>query len=271
MRFLPVFLGLAVIAYASAKAMTWLNLRLVLLLPTNGPGGLAGHHLQAMVLWHMAMSRLFLIPAAVVEALAAGMIAHRAVAYWREDPIALRADAVAAARSFLPLAAIALLWLVLTFLPVLPGWFRSPPHPSHLPPGLLGYVLYEYVYWHPFLTIGSVLLVGLGILWCAAIPATVIEGLGPLAALRRSITLTRGNRLRVLILWLIYAIAAALLTRGLAEFTAEAALLSTIGWMLSMIVVAVGNAAIYAEARGKFIPRSDATAPPPTAPSPRCS
>jgi hypothetical protein len=277
-RSLLLFVGLGIIAYAAVRASMLVGRRLLPFAGFHGATDWSGR--MTVTLLTLLGLRIIAVPAAVIRALAGAMIVHRAVALWRGAALSLRADAAAAGRAFWAVAGIALVWIVLGVLPYLPDWFRKPPitfidYPNWMPKWLQS-VIYEYVLWHPFITIGSIVLLIAGILWCLAIPVAVVEGCGPIASLRRSMQLTKGHRLRIFGLWLLYTAFSVGATAGCNFLIATDApamphprwslLASSVPWLLPFILMAVGTAAIYAEARRIEVATSpsSATAPQPT-------
>lgn len=99
------------------------------------------------------------------------------------------------------------------------------------------------------------------LVWAVAVPAQVVEDRGVFGAFSRSADLTRGHRLSILLLlvvWLIVAMVIGVLTSALAATLSLTlsdnvmlvqALVSPIGSSISAVISATGVAALYAELR----------------------
>jgi hypothetical protein len=81
-----------------------------------------------------------------------------------------------------------------------------------------------------FLVPGGILMV----CWAVVVPVCVVEGLGPTKSLSRSTSLTRGNRWEVfgalVLMWIVNAIALALLAAAVAPFSLYAGAVASLLW-----------------------------------------
>lgn len=111
----------------------------------------------------------------------------------------------------------------------------------------------------PLIAIAGLTIVGtyLFVRWWVAVPAVVVDGLGPIAALRRSSELTAGYRWRVLVvllLWMLIAIVVSMLVftviaavfgvGGTEQASSSTWALDLVGWLFDLVLVGLGASVV---------------------------
>ncbi len=268
-HFLLLFLIPILTVFVLGKLAAWANLQLHPPADPDAPG-LTIAMVQRQAIESLLWARATMLPVRILEVLLAGLMARHVFVWWQKEHLSLSADAIVTGRNAVALGAIALLWMVLNFLAILPSVLLPPLPPPDWLDGSWGALLYIYVFMNPSYPVAQSILLALGILFCLAVPVAVLEERGVVAALLRSIRLTKGHRLRIFGLWLIYAALTwgivFALGAGATRLQAQAPLPGPVSWtditqainvLIGSLLAVIGSTAIYYEvARHSATPQS---------------